>query len=62
MLPQAWHSPQRPAHLALRQPHSEHSYIAPADDLAMSRTVAPGTDNAAQAQAASLVLVAGGPA
>jgi len=35
MLPHAWHSPQRPAHLGDRQPHSAHTYAAAAAALAM---------------------------
>jgi hypothetical protein len=26
-LPQAWHSPHRPTHLGVSQPHSEHRYV-----------------------------------
>jgi hypothetical protein len=43
-LPQAWHSPQRPAHFGARHPHSEHSYIVVTADLPMAGTVAPATD------------------
>jgi len=38
-VPQAWHSPHRPAHLVERQPHSVHRNVlaaAPADDFAMT--------------------------
>jgi hypothetical protein len=44
-LPQAWHSPQRPAHFRGRHPHSEHSYTAAAAALLMARRVAAGTDS-----------------
>jgi hypothetical protein len=44
-VPQAWHSPHRPAHLVLRQPHSEHSYSAAAGDFPMAGSVSAGTDS-----------------
>ena len=45
-VPQAWHSPHRPAHLADCQPHSvQRKPDVPADDLAMARTLAATSDN-----------------
>src|SRR4029077_18454619 len=45
-VPQAWHSPHRPAHLADCQPHSvQRKPYVPPDDLAMARTLAATTDN-----------------
>jgi len=35
MVPQAWHSPHRPDHLVLRQPHSVQDHMATAADLPM---------------------------
>ncbi len=38
-VPHAWHSPHRPAHLVVRQPHSVHRKAraaAAADDFAMT--------------------------
>jgi hypothetical protein len=38
-VPHAWHSPHRPAHLVVRQPHSVHRNVlaaAPAGDFAMT--------------------------
>src|SRR5215472_8024413 len=42
--PQVRHSPQRPAHFVVCQPHSEHSKSTPGDDLAMAGTVTTGYD------------------
>ena len=45
-VPQAWHSPHRPLHLADCQPHSvQRKPDVPADDLAMARTLAVTSDN-----------------
>jgi len=45
-VPQAWHSPHRPLHLADCQPHSvQRKPDAPDDDLAMARTLAVTSDN-----------------
>jgi hypothetical protein len=38
-VPHAWHSPHRPAHFVVRQPHSAHRNAVtaePADDFAMA--------------------------
>jgi hypothetical protein len=35
-VPQAWHSPHRPVHLADCQPHSVQRKADPADDLAIA--------------------------
>src|SRR5258708_25822279 len=45
--PQVWHSPQRPAHLVLCQPHSEQANSVPAEPFAMPGTVSAGADPAA---------------
>ena len=44
-VPHAWHPAQRPVHLVVRQPHSEHWNAWPADDFAMGRTVLAGSDS-----------------
>ena len=44
-VPQAWHSPQRPDHFVVRQPHSAQRYNGGVDDFPMVRTVAAGYDN-----------------
>jgi hypothetical protein len=51
-VPQAWHSPQRPDHFVVRQPHSAQRNADAADDFPMARTVAAGYDNALAAYAA----------
>ena len=43
-VPHASHPAQRPVHLVVRQPHSEHWNAWPADDFAMGRTVLAGSD------------------
>src|SRR5260221_13928805 len=40
--PQVWHSPQRPAHLVLCQPHSAQANSVPAEPFAMPGTVSAG--------------------
>jgi hypothetical protein len=45
--PQVMHSPQRPAHFMLCQPHSLHEKTAPTEDFAMAGTVSAGSDSAA---------------
>ena len=44
-VPQAWHSPQRPDHLVVRQPHSAQRNTGAAEDFPMIRTVTAGYDN-----------------
>jgi hypothetical protein len=51
IVPQVWHSPHRPAHLLLCQPHSEHWYSVPAELLAMAGTVSAGTDSTTRSAA-----------
>src|SRR5215831_7088708 len=43
-VPHAWHPPQRPDHLVVRQPHSAQRYVGPADDFPMPGTVTTGCD------------------
>jgi hypothetical protein len=43
-VPQLWHSPHRPAHFLLCQPHSEHWYSVATADFPMTCTVAAGAD------------------
>src|SRR5215467_15170632 len=43
-VPHAWHPPQRPDHLVVRQPHSAQRYAGPADDFPMPRTVTTACD------------------
>src|SRR6478672_6135508 len=47
-VPQAWHSPQRPTHLAVVQPHSAHLYAGALDArdvfVAMGSTLLAGPD------------------
>jgi hypothetical protein len=50
-VPQVWHSPHRPAHLLLRQPHSEHWYSVPAEILGMAGTLPASTDSTAERDA-----------
>src|SRR5215472_15297722 len=50
MEPHVWHSPQRPAHFVVCQPHSEHWKSTPGDDLAMAGTVSAGSDIASRAR------------
>ena len=44
IVPQAWHSPQRPIHFGACQPHSVQRKALPAGDLAMASTLITGTD------------------
>ncbi len=48
--PHAWHSPQRPTHLAASQPHSLHRNEG-RGDFGMSGTLCHGADNPGDAGA-----------
>jgi hypothetical protein len=43
-VPHAWHSPHRPDHRVVRQPHSLQRKTDPVDDFPMTRTVLTGCD------------------
>jgi len=43
--PQAWHSPHRPTHFTVAQPHSAHRKELPRVTFAMPKTLDGGTDN-----------------